>query len=219
MVFDVLLPLRCAGCGRAGAEVCRRCLRALVRLRGPRCGRCGAPTAWPVERCAECAGRRLPFTWARAAVLYEGPAPRIVLAWKEGGLRRLAGFAADVVATEIRPPPAAAIAFVPPDPDRGLRRGRHPAYELAVALGRLWDLPVIRALTRARPARPQRGLTLAERRRNVRHAFAAAAPVPTSVCLEDDEYTTGATAGACATALRAAGASRIQVITFARAVR
>jgi predicted amidophosphoribosyltransferase len=39
------------------------------------------------------------------------------------------------------------------------------------------------------------------------------------VCLVDDVYTTGATADACASALRRAGARHVEVITFARAVR
>lgn len=214
----MLLPRRCAGCGRAGEEICRRCLRELRRLRGPRCARCGAPTAWPVERCLECKGRRLAFAEARAAVLYEGPARPIVLAWKEGGLRRLAGLAADVMVAELPPPAVDAVVFVPPDPDRGLRRGRHPAQELAEALARRWGLAVADVLERTSPGRRQRGMSLAERRRNVRGAYAATA-APSRACLVDDVYTTGATVGACATALRAAGAARVEVVTFARAVR
>jgi predicted amidophosphoribosyltransferase len=35
----------------------------------------------------------------------------------------------------------------------------------------------------------------------------------------DDVYTSGATASAAASALRAAGASRVDVVTFARAIR
>lgn len=217
-MLDIVLPQRCAGCGRGGCEICRDCLRSLRRLRGPRCARCGAPTGWPVKRCVECAGRRLAFAEARAAVAYEGPARGIVHAWKEGGLRRLAGLAADLVAAELVRPDVVALTFVPPDPDRGLRRGRHPAAELAHALGRRWQLPVDDLLARRRPAPRQRALTLAERRRNVRGAFAAAAS-PRRVCLVDDVYTTGATAAACASALRRAGGSHIQVITFARAVR
>lgn len=216
----MLLPRRCAGCGLAGEEICRHCLRSLALLRGPLCDRCGAPTAWPVERCGECAGRRLAFATARAAVLYEGPGRGIVIAWKDGGLRRLAGLAADLIAAELdRPAAADAITFVPADPDRGLRRGRHPAAELALALGRRWQLPLLDLLERTRPARRQRGLTLPERRRNVRRAFTARAAAPRAVCLVDDVYTTGATVGACASVLRSAGASRIEVITFARAVR
>jgi predicted amidophosphoribosyltransferase len=39
------------------------------------------------------------------------------------------------------------------------------------------------------------------------------------VLLVDDVYTTGATVSSAATALRAAGVSRVEVVTFARALR
>ena len=65
----------------------------------------------------------------------------------------------------------------------------------------------------------QKGLTLAERRKNVRGAFAATGPVPRTVVLVDDVYTSGATVSAAATALRKGGARRVEVVTFARAVR
>ncbi|MGH3105311.1 MAG: double zinc ribbon domain-containing protein, partial [Gaiellaceae bacterium] len=54
----MLLPQRCLICAAPGELVCRSCLERLPRLRPPLCDRCGAPTAWPVERCRECAGRR-----------------------------------------------------------------------------------------------------------------------------------------------------------------
>jgi len=43
--------------------------------------------------------------------------------------------------------------------------------------------------------------------------------VPARVVLVDDVYTTGATASAVASSLRVAGARRVDVVTFARAVR
>ena len=65
----------------------------------------------------------------------------------------------------------------------------------------------------------QRGLSRAERRRNLRAAFVARTAVPARVVLVDDVYTTGATAHFAASALRKAGARRVEVVTFARTIR
>ncbi len=188
-------------------------------LRGPCCARCGAPTAWPVARCRECAGRRLAFASARAAVAYDDAVRRLVAGWKERGLRRVAGVAAGIVVEVVPPPAGRVLTFVPADGDRRLQRGHHPAERLAAELGRRWELPVARLLARAAGSRRQRGLPLAERRRNVGGAFRARRRVPPSVCLVDDVYTSGATVAAAASALRAAGARRVEVVCFARAVR
>ena len=218
-VLDLLLPQRCLGCGAGGAVLCAGCLDGLPRLVAPFCARCGAPTAWPVRRCRECAGRRLAFVSARAAVAYEGAVRGVVAGWKERGLRRLVTLAADLVSEAVPRPEVAALCFVPPDGDRSLRRGHHPAERLARELGRLWDLPVEPLVRRARPVARQRGLPLAERRRNVAGAFVAAGRAPASVAVVDDVYTSGATAASAASALRKAGARRVEVVTFARAIR
>ena len=140
-------------------------------------------------------------------------------AWKERGLRTLAAVAADAVADALPAPDVAALAFVPSDRARGLERGHHPAERLARELGRRWSLPVHALLGRTRPASRQRGLTLADRRRNVGGAFAPAGESPSRVALVDDVYTSGSTANAAASALRKSGARRVEVITFARVVR
>jgi predicted amidophosphoribosyltransferase len=172
-----------------------------------------------VSRCAECAGRRLAFASARAAVIYDDAVRDFVAGWKERGLRKLAAVAAGLVVERVPRPRAKALAFVPPDRDRGLRRGHHPAERLARELGERWQLPVLTCLARTRRVARQRGLTLAERRRNVAGGFRPARDAPPQVVLVDDVYTSGATANAAASALRKAGARRVHVVTFARAVR
>jgi len=216
-LLDLLLPQRCVGCGLPGAQICGTCLGALPRLGGPRCERCCAPTAWPVRRCRECAGRRLAFARARSAVAYDEVVRRFFHAWKERGLRHLCVAAADVTAAALEPP-SEPLVFVPPDPERRRGRGHHPAEALGQELAVRWNLPVLALLSRAGGGARQRGLTLPERRANVRGAFSAARS-PAAVVLVDDVYTTGATANAAASALRRAGARRVEVVTFARAVR
>jgi predicted amidophosphoribosyltransferase len=219
VLLDLVLPCRCAACDAPGVALCAGCRDALIRLAPPLCARCGSPGAWPVRRCAECAGRRIAFANARAAIVYDARARRLVQAWKERGLRHLAREAASLVAETLAPPGVAALAYVPADGDRALRRGHRPAEALALELGRIWALPVEPFLRRARTVERQRGLGLAARRRNVRGAFAPARASPPRVCLVDDVYTSGSTTAAAASALRKGGARRVQVVTFARAVR
>jgi ComF family protein len=218
-ILDLLLPERCVVC-RAGEDglLCAACRRGLIRLRGSLCARCGAPTAWPVERCVECAGRRIAFASARAGVAYDAAARALVAAWKERGLRRLGGIASALVAEVVRPPQADAITWVPPDPDRSRWRGVSTAEALARGLAARWELPDTDLLRRTRRIRRQRGLSRELRRSNVRNGFSSL-PAPPQIALVDDVYTTGATVDAAARALKREGARRVQVVTFARAVR
>jgi predicted amidophosphoribosyltransferase len=216
-VLDLLLPQRCVVCGCGGRQLCAACRRELPRIEPPLCSRCGAPTAWPVERCRECAGRRLGFASARAAVGYDAAARRLVHAWKERGLRRLASEVAELVAERLPPPEVEALTFVPADRGRRLERGHNPAERLALELAALWELPCVPLLERTRGGR-QRGSSAVERR-TVRGAFQPRTPAPRTVAVVDDVYTTGATAAATASALRAAGARRVEAVAFARALR
>ena len=151
---------------RALPRLASAALRALRRARPP--GRS--------RRCTECAaagspspprGRRWPTT-TRVRALVAG--------WKEHGLRRLArarrrpgrgacraaGARQLLVAGAARPRP------------RRSERGHHPAAALARELGASLGAAGRAARSRrARPAPRQRGLPLAERRRNVAGAFAA----------------------------------------------
>jgi predicted amidophosphoribosyltransferase len=216
-MLDLLLPQRCVVCGCGGSQLCAACRAELPRIEPPLCARCGAPTAWQVERCRECAGRRLAFASARAAVGYDAAARRFVHAWKERGLRRLAVEAAELVAARVPAPEVEALTFVPADHGRRLERGHNPAERLALQLAAVWEIPCLPLLERTRGGR-QRGSSAAERR-SVRGAFRATGTAPRRVAVIDDVYTTGATAAATASALRAAGARRVEAVAFARALR
>jgi predicted amidophosphoribosyltransferase len=92
------------------------------------------------------------------------------------------------------------------------------AEALARGLAARWELPEADLLRRTRRIRRQRGLSRELRRSNVRNGFSSL-PAPLQIVLVDDVYTTGATVDAAARALKREGARRVQVVTFARAVR
>ncbi len=140
-------------------------------------------------------------------------------AWKERGLRHAANLAAELVLERIPVPEADAVTYIPRDEGRYLERGHHPAERLARCLSASWGIECAALLTRRRAVERQAGLSLVDRRRNMRGAFQARGRIPTAVALIDDVYTTGSTCAAAATALRAGGARRVEVITLARAVR
>jgi predicted amidophosphoribosyltransferase len=219
-LLDLLIPARCALCGRGVDPVCPACLAALPVLGGPGCGRCGKPTAAPVADCRECRGRRLGFDTAAAALAFEGRGRDLVLRFKDAGLRGLSDPAAGLVATIVPRPECDLVTWVPADRWRTIGRGYHPPQVLADRLARKWGVPA-RALLGAAPIRrPQRGLDHAARRRNVRGAFRPlAALAGERVAVIDDVFTTGATLSACGTALRAAGAGGVAAVSLARVVR
>jgi len=182
------------------------------------CEKCGKPEGAPVPRCQDCRGRELAFDKARAAAAYEGPARDALKAFKLGGERRTA-----VVLARWMVPPALAlgrascITWVPSTRRSDAERGFTPAEEIARPLAKRLALPARKLLTKTRDTLDQAALSRAERRANLRGAFAATARIPERVLLVDDIMTTGSTADACASALKAAGARRVLVVTFARA--
>jgi ComF family protein len=115
--------------------------------------------------------------------------------------------------------------FLTPMPlhaSRERERGFNQAAVLAQEVSRLRHLPVVMALKRTRKTPHQSSLKGKERRRNVRGAFAVIHPDlvrDKRILLVDDVLTTGASANACALALKEAGASHVAVLALARADR
>jgi predicted amidophosphoribosyltransferase len=218
-LLSLILPRSCAGCAAPGALWCASCLAELEPVGAPCCTRCGSPTRFAVASCRECQAFAPSFSSAWAAVAHRGAGAVLVRRWKDGGLD-LAEVAAGVIEERRVPPDVDCLYAVPASPARARRRGIDGPHALAHALAARWELPLGRdLLRRGRDALPQRGLDRRARRRNLRGVFLPAAHAPLRVGLIDDVYTTGATADACARALRDGGAEQIHVLAFARALR
>jgi ComF family protein len=194
----------------------------------PLCSSCGVPLAAadaPGE-CSGCLRHRPTFTTARAAALYLragtglNPLAVAIQGLKYRRRRHLAHALGTLMAERY---PFAGDALLVPVPlhlARLRHRGFNQAVLLARAIARRRGLQVApRLLVRTRATAVQAGLSAADRRRNLRDAFALRVPARLGgrVVLVDDVLTTGATADACARVLRAAGAERIDVYTAGRA--
>jgi predicted amidophosphoribosyltransferase len=107
---------------------------------------------------------------------------------------------------------------------RILARRFNQSAALAQTIARESAVPVeTLALQRVKPTAPQVGLTRAQRAANLSGAFRvdperANAIDGRNVVLVDDVLTTGATANAATRALLKAGAARVDLLVFARAV-
>ena len=233
-LLELVAPTTCAGCEWPGAVLCDTCDSRLERIVTERaCPACGAPECH--RRCHECTGHTFPFSAARCAVVFEEPAPRIVILHKEAAERRLATAMARVMAPTLADWADGwvdAVVGVPAAPSAVSRRAYDHGSGLALALAEALGLPVARPL-RCLTARDQRALGREARAANVAFTCApernrrllgpamevAAVMPPGNILLVDDVFTTGATAAAATRALLAAGTREVRVATFARVLR
>lgn len=213
-LFDALFPRRCAGCGAGAWPFCEPCRAAIAPLAPPWCSRCGAPSPSAVERCRHCPPEAI--ACARAPFLFEGPVRRAVHRLKFSGWRPVAD-ALGAAMVEVAEATGEGVTWVPLSRRRRAARGFDQARALAGAVAPRLELPVLPLLRRVADVGPQARRGGAERRLAMRGAFAVRGRPPPSVLLVDDVLTTGATAAACAEALRDAGAEEVSVLTAARA--
>jgi ComF family protein len=220
-ILDLLYPPRCAACreplGSCAEEPFCPVCREAVDEAGPGCAVCALPGPLPV--CGACLADPPAFAAVLAGALLGGPVADAVHALKYRDRPALARPLGRWLASRAALPPGAAVASVPLARGRRVARGYDQAALLADHLARCAGLPRLRGvLRRTRETPPQVGRTRAERAGNVAGAFAAGpAAAGREVVLVDDVVTTGATADACARALRAAGATRVVVAALARA--
>lgn len=226
---DLIVPPTCIYCRKpltVHDALCPHCWRSIKFIRPPLCDRLGIPLPFDVGgRAVSAQAEANPpdYDRARAVAHFDGVLRDLIHGFKYADshiARRLLGrWLAEAGAELLRE--ADLIVPVPLERWRLLKRRFNQAAILSRELNRLtgvaWD-PL--TLQRTKRTASQVGLTHDQRRRNVQGAFSvdperAAALQGRAVVLVDDVITTGATVGACARALRRAGAARVDVLVLA----
>lgn len=217
-LLALVLPVDCAGCGRADVRLCASCEDALLGV------------AWRCDHTVRGAGAQhrapAPPTWTATA--YEGSVRQLVLAWKDGGrgdvATSLSGALARATQTAlaelsaVRATPDAAVLLVPVPSSRRARR-RRGEFVLRSLAGRAaarcraegTAVRVIPALRQPRSGSGQKGLSARQRADNRAAAMQVTkaslrAVAGRDVLVVDDVMTTGATVAEASRALSAAGA-------------
>src|SRR3954468_4243856 len=233
-IVDFALPPRCPACGIITPEphrFCFTCWQALHFLGDPCCARCGLPFAYgdSTGECGRCLAEPPPFDRLRAAVAYGDVSRTVVLKLKYSGrpglAETLARFMLRHLPEQGEGEPKPLLVPVPLHRWRIWKRGYNQAALIASALARRTGLECeLDLLRRTRATPPLKGLGKRERALAVRGAFAVprearARLAGRRILLVDDVYTSGATAAACARALKRAGAASVEVLCWARVVR
>ena len=228
-LIDFVAPPKCLVCREAvlePASLCVSCWTNLKHVEAPHCNVLGTPFAFDQgEGAISPAALVEPPNWdrARAAVAYDEASRSIVHALKyrdtmEAGLlmARLMARAGRHIIQE-----ADVVVPVPLHRFRLWDRRFNQAAFLSQQLSREFAKPYLTdVLFRTKASRSQVGLSFDERRKNVAKVFlvtpeGAGHVAGRRVLLVDDVLTTGATAGSCAAVLKKAGATHVDVLTFA----
>ena len=171
-------------------------------------------------RCLEIPPR---IARSRAAVAYDDLSRSLAIRLKYGRkvaiARTMARYMAPLVSSAADP----LLVPVPLHRTRLWTRGFNQSALVARELSRRLNIATDPfALVRLRRTPPLKGMSASRRQRTVAGAFRVrdkAAVTGKTVILIDDVLTTGSTAEACAKTLKKAGASRVELVSWARVVK
>ena len=225
--IDLIFPPRCVICKKKSSKIiCEDCLGKIEYLKPPICGVCGKPWDKYFEGnlCEDCAKGGAPFSMARSVALYDGMLKEAIHKFKFDGKRKIAPYLSRLLVAYLQygDIPIKELDVVIPVPlakKREKQRGYNQSKLLAEGIARHYSIPLDDAsLKKIKDITPQFELSRKERLQNIRGAFRSSPIAGKNILLIDDIYTTGATAREAATALKAAGANNVYVLTLARAV-
>ncbi len=184
--------------------------------------KCGKPLSEAeIEYCPDCMRRKHVFEKGRAAFVYDSRMRMSISRFKYHNRREYADYYAEALLrahgrTLLSWQPDALIP-VPIHRSRMKKRGYNQAALVADRIGERLGLPVEKDwLLRVKKTKPQKNLSDAERRENLKKAFQVRdnGVKLKRVVLIDDIYTTGSTLDAAAAALLEAGVEKVYFLSI-----
>ena len=206
--------------------VCQECLDTLAWVRDTRCKLCGIPMSgmdFQGLTCASCREENLLFDEGRCLFVMEERSRNLIHDIKYHGARmilrdmpswidRSPGFREYLEGTVLVPVPLHRRRLG----SRGFNQSEWIAHAFRKAVGPSVD--IVNALKRTKNTPTQTKLDRAQRKANMKNAFALKRKIhlrkKDRIMLIDDVFTTGATLNACAEVLREAGFNRISIATL-----
>jgi len=228
-IGGLIYPNLCLYCNRfisvsPTLPLCSECESRLSLNKPPYCEHCGRhlPQGQVCEDCVEV--KRMDIDAAFFLFRHQALAKKLLYKFKINQSPYVTPLVQNMIADFVREAPARffdvdMITPVPPHRRQMLRLSRPSSFVLAELVSELSGKTAKVCLRRIRTVSKQSSLGREARLKNpegsiglIRHQR----PLPSSVLLVDDVFTTGATAQACASALKSEGVKRVSIFTLAR---
>jgi len=226
-IDNLFFPPVCLACSERIEKVkdvlCSSCKELLSPIKENYCDNCGAPMI--DYTCPYCSETDFVFDIARAAFIYQSPVRELIHNFKYNFFLAPASFFSQAL-QEIPEAQKLAqnydyITAVPLHRVRYRERGYNQSELIARKLAIKWNLPYIEPVKRHLPTESQTTLNLEERLNNLNNAFRLKKNIDLSgkrIILVDDVFTTGTTVNEVSRVLKEGGASKVAVLTAARAI-
>ncbi len=232
-VLDIIFPQFCIQCGKETDKICLcpDCFGTIEILEYRFCPVCGKQLADKTV-CDNCASKTN-LNGVFSASPYSDPLVKKIINYLkyEPYLKNLSKALSDLIIAHFfllnnknlnNILQNSALIPVPSTKNRLKTRNFNQAEEIAKQLSIILNIPLAsNVLFKIKQTRPQAGLSLRQRKQNIKNAFAADSKnlrkiKSRKILLVDDVFTTGATIEECAKELKRNGAREIWAITAAR---
>ena len=219
--LDLFFPVTCGGCDKGQTRWCEDCQENAEIILPPICEKCGGKTIRQ-GLCITCHAKLPLYMGVRSWAIYNGPVRKAIQKLKYNRDISLGIVLARPIINLFATLNWKIDCIVPVP--LGVARMRERGYNQSALLARPLAMSTginyrPHALSRVRETTTQVGLTVNQRRENVKDAFRSfrREVEGKSILIVDDVMTSGATLESCTTALIQAGAVKVFALTLARA--